>query len=303
MDEDHAPIQPLTSDYPPRRYCTGGFANADTIDGHPPADHQYRGKFVGLFREPVALKVSLFGYIRRMIGSSSGSGYLARWFLQSMMDPGRARELVDMAVATRNATAGSAQRCAYVRGVLERMQGGMSKMVAFGEYLLDLPHERRHADNSDGSAPHTVDGLMRVLGGGAPQSTRDAKGEAGEEPLFLFMGLTERWEESVCLFHAVARTDMASNGGLPVPLQLANTRPNHQEEEDVGLEEEASVCGLTKLLSEDELDAALYSHAARTFTQQLATVQAEEATRARPPIYKHCMRRAQALASRETDVR
>lgn len=72
---------------------------------------------------------------------------------------------------------------------------------------------------------------------------------------FLFVGLTERWEASICLFHARL-------GGKALPIQFANSRRGQHHERSSSASE-------TSLLS-DEWDERLYQVAVHRFERDLA---------------------------------
>lgn len=75
---------------------------------------------------------------------------------------------------------------------------------------------------------------------------------------FAFVGLTDRWEESICLFHAMF-------GGPCRDLEFANVRPGAENKHDLGYN--VSAYGDVG----DEFDEPLYGEAVEIFESQLQT--------------------------------
>ena len=76
---------------------------------------------------------------------------------------------------------------------------------------------------------------------------------------FAFVGLTEAWEASVCLFHA------RLGGGAPVAAQFLNGRPGSTERRDTPALPSREIGELL----EDEWDAAVYAAAKARFERDV----------------------------------
>lgn len=154
--------------------------------------------------------------------------------------------------------------------------------MALGMYLLQIPPHGTTEDPASNATQAMLGLLDRVLTGGGVSG-------ADSSSSFFFLGTTERFNESVCLFHALASTDMQRrNGALPVPNQFVNKRASSNA---TGLdwEEEILRCDLpSSLLTQDALDTALFSYANVRLNRSLEAIMGASAGLQRA-TYQNCM--------------
>merc|ERR1719359_2375997 len=78
---------------------------------------------------------------------------------------------------------------------------------------------------------------------------------------FSFIGLQDRWNESVCLIHVL-------RGSYPVlPVEVIDTRPTPKT--GIDWDAEAEACGLEEQLRMDKLDDRVYDLATQNFENSL----------------------------------
>lgn len=282
--DDGAPIVSLTSRYPRgrRRWCDRD-AFVGNLNGHEPMRYpEHRGRTVALFREPrarlasecAAIEAELvraFGRARprgpprrrlrrsrrevkwrvraQAAGGGGGAGtdavsaraddawdgsevwlggaasvYAAPFLRQFLYSHGLSHAAIRAIAASWNATRSlPLAECAALDG----MSGCQTKMT------LGVPCAAPFELN----ASHLAEAVRRV----------------GHD--FRYVGLTDRWDASVCLFHA-------SLGGSPVPAQFLNTRPRAPGGRGQRVSERAA-------LPADPWDEALYAAAAARFARDV----------------------------------
>jgi len=82
-----------------------------------------------------------------------------------------------------------------------------------------------------------------------------------------FIGLTERWAESVCLFHRQLHS--APTKQLPWAVEFSDTRPTRSTAEEIDWAVESKRCGVEPYLFTDSRDTALYQGATAKFAAAL----------------------------------
>ena len=312
IDGNVAPIQPLSTSFPPQQFCPNGWVDPTSLDGHPPAliwKPNYRGRYAGMLRQPTDIKLSFLNFMaeialgegcaqgdRVCVADSTRAEASLKIFLDSIMiDDGKnvdeITRLATKAVMSREApgtvSAFSEDRCTYLRTIMPRLRGGQTKMTVQGLPFLALPSDPSPTPGS--TNPMLINGpsdLKNQLG-----LTDQVPQGMPSGPAYLFLGSTERWNTSICLFHAVARSDMTSNDGMPQRVQFASSRAG-TERIDWRAEMERCFEGDASWLTRDPMDDELYKLMKDRFDAQMADVLAREA--AMPPgqgrIYENCMR-------------
>ena len=251
--DDGAPIVSLTERFPRRRrrWCNRD-AFSGNLNGHEPLRYpQHRGRTIALFRQPARRLASecaaLQNEFRRAFGESAaaaaphvvcgGQGGLCVWRNGTVYANSFLREFLYSHGLSHAAIASLTElwnrpgrliplaACAALPGML----GCQTKMV------LGVPCAAPFALN----ASHLREAIRRVRFD------------------FAFVGLTERFDASVCLFHS-------RFGGAPVAAQFLNTRPR-----GIGVAGAPSL-GLDETLPADEWDDALYLAAQARFEKDRA---------------------------------
>ena len=197
------------------------------LNGHEPVQYPHHwGKTVSLLREPRSRLLSECAAIdfefRRAFGSACrGRGSAPAWAThacaRSVWFPVPSRILIDRTAshaAIRISWSWKAQRRSPCRAVCHRGHQG-------------LPDE---------------DGARRAMRRTARLNATLLK-EATRRVLhdFAFVGLTDRWNASVCLFHA-------KYGGEVYAAEFANSRPGGKRLAGSGATEAASACSTTRTI-------------------------------------------------------
>ena len=254
------PIYSLTTKAEPSRYCVGGFVNASRLNDHPPAVlGDDWGHLVNMFRSPPQHKASMLEYVLRYW---SDGAYLERCGLPSSDSARlqRTRMLLQKmfgldAAATEQALLlmgrGHERRslCAWMGLLLRHMRGCQAKMIAGQQCLQPL-------------GPQQAAQTARLVAQAMPEA-------------FKFVGLVERWPESVCLMHQQLRSR-----NPPSPYEFINSRPslpprgvaaqwNDWAKEKIDVRAEADKCGLVPLIDTDDLDDPVYERAVDIFDAEL----------------------------------
>ena len=234
------PIAGLTRRFPVAKHCAGGFTSARRVDLHPPSNpHEDHGRLLAMLRAPAAQKASLLSFVLKL---ATDAEYDRRCSVvceapmtTSGLPPAVARE------ACAAARAGRLQHLMEL--VLPPMRGCQAKM------LHGTPCLRR-------SNASELDRLQPLTATRVPSA-------------FAFVGVTERWAESVCLFHFLRE------GGIrPVAAEFVNSRPTSTRARSLSLELWRGIAAnrsdLMGWLLDDVYDGLLYARAARHFAAALA---------------------------------
>lgn len=248
--DDGAPIVSLTDRFPRsnRRFCDAG-AFLGNLNGHEPVQYpQHRGKTVTLLREPrsrllsecaaidfefrrafgqrraagVAPRRAVGGHRVRVRGSVYGFPFLREFLYSHGLSHAAIRTLTDVWNAQK---AIPLQSCLGIEGI----KGCQTKMV------LGVPC----------AAPLRLNATL------LNEATRRLLHD------FAFVGLTDRWNASVCLFHA-------KYGGDVYAVEFANSRPGGKRP-SLG----SGALDASEHLLDDPYDSALYASAMARFDHDM----------------------------------
>ena len=246
--DDGAPIVSLTTRFPRRRrrWCNKD-AFSGNLNGHEPLRYPtQRGRTVALFRRPAHRLASecaaLESEFTRAFGAAAAAPAGAvptaaggrTWANASVYSHSFLREflyshgLTHAAIEELRAAWNTHRRIPIgACTALDGLRGCQTKMV------LGVPC----------AAPFALNASLLA------EATRRVRDD------FLFVGLTERFEASVCLFHARL-------GGSPVPAQFLNTRPRGV---GIAIGSSSDRVALPEAAARDEWDEALYRAARERF--------------------------------------
>ena len=275
--DDGAPIVSLTERYPrsDRRWCDRG-AFLGNLNGHEPVRYpMHRGHTAALLRRPRDRAVSecaaIASEFRRAFGAARIEPLTAGGRPGRLGHGKRRRH-------RRGSGVGNDARAADGDGLGEGVQtaAAIYAQPFLREFLLSHGMSRTGIaalsaiwnDENQSIPLHRCLGLRGIKGCqvkmvlgvpcAAPFALNESLlAEAARRVAsdFLFVGLTERWEASICLFHARL-------GGKALPIQFANSRRGQHHERSSSASE-------TSLLS-DEWDERLYQVAVHRFERDLA---------------------------------
>ena len=250
LDRDHPPIKDLTTPFPPEQYCAGGFVDTSRLDGHCAAQWpQDDGRLVSIFRDPYSQKLSMLRFIYSEFNTTSEEdGSLFYWSLlghggQQLRFSQSKASIVSTLVNLTSALIASGTeahtkeaRCHFLKFVLPRLRGCQSKMLSGHLGCLSLADDTPNPPASD---PHhrqvpTIASVSRSLS------------------KMAFIGLTERWAESVCLFHRQLHS--APTKQLPWAVEFSDTRPTRSTAEEIDWAVESKRCGVEPYLFTDSRD-------------------------------------------------
>ena len=176
----------------------------------------HHGRFFGMFRDPKSRARSLWGYFGRAYIKQNGSRSPAA-YLRSVVG-----SQTTMVAGQRNGLECTAAGIDLLGRIFPNRIAGTPQCVD--------PHSPRYI------RPNLALALERLKG-------------------FAFAGLTDRWADSICLFHA-------RFGGPCLGVEFANIRPTPYEEAHMRMAE-AELAGFT-----DPVDGALYAAVVRRFEEE-----------------------------------
>lgn len=256
------PVLGLTFPYPPDQFCMGGFVDTARVNGHPPAQYpEDNGHIVSMFRNTIDRKISHLDYwvvtasndtyINECVADVVGAVDGVQGFGRSCWGGGESNDIhaasaFTLARQVLGDALGGPAKCGFLKAVLPSLTGCSSKMV-IGRHCCDIR-----------------DGITEAhLARRMPSA-------------FAFVGLTEHWAESVCLFHLLL------GGDTLLPVEFMDVRPTPK----TGIDwlAEAKACGTAELLVEDPLDDALYDMAVRRFQAEVS-----EAEHLHPGMLRKCV--------------
>jgi hypothetical protein len=251
MDGDcRPPCQAVTTPYPPEERC----ALVDgMLDGHsPPAFPAHTGRVVSLFRRPAALKASWLAYAALV---STNASYLAEcnggeapagenhFFRSQACHAGCEATVEALAALAANLTAGAADaagaRCAFLEAAVPRLLGAQTRLAYGGHFLT--------ASLTD---------TLLDSGLAAADLLRDH---------YAFVGMTERFAESICAFHL-------SLGGPAPDAAAFGVHARRTPESGVDWEAEAERCGQPIGTGVDPADEELYEQAGLALDRTVAAI-------------------------------
>lgn len=239
------PINALTRQFPMRRYCRGGFISFQRIGGHRPlAMMEDYGHVLSMFREPFAQKASMLAFVYKM---ARDRAYCRRCGV-TPEGPLRSSGMPVALSSEGVAAARNGYHRVLMRVILPRMQGCQTKMI-FGFPCLAEVSQRQWND------------MLLNVANFVPAA-------------FAFIGLVERWAESICMFHI-----LLEQGNAPLPTEFHNSRPTHDNTQRHMLAKEEWMSHvannstdsnfLRRLLLFDPLDDLTYKLASQSFNASI----------------------------------
>ena len=237
IEGDTAPIWDYTIPYPPETYCTlGPMTDIDKLDEHWPWFTPTAGSLITMLRDPRGQKLSQLEYTMEkakgwLEGTLSSTpiemcGLLeGTWFNNyteagmSQEDKGAMHAICEQAMVSTSLELEfptDMARCPFLDAVLPHMSGCQSKMTVFGEGCLQGALSKETSTERAKTVYETL------------------------PPLYAFSAITERYNESVCLFQQLFSDDLMSTYGdnkQPIAAQFSEGRSS----DDSGVDWELQV--------------------------------------------------------------
>ena len=239
-DEPHVCQKPAdrfaVDRYPSERWFNGTFwYNGVLLGAHrailPQDWEQWDGNWFAMFRDPYSLAVSAYfrmlDYLRQRVEHKSNQREERR-ALECMSALGLPRDL-DLLYRDRGRSAFDlgvpSHLLALARYAQARGRGAVTRMMTGVACPSCTPYHECRA------APETLDGTvwpetLEFTPPGAPTDEAGALALAIERlDGFRFVGMTDQWDLSICLFHAmIARVPGCTRRGITLPWSLVQTQ-------------------------------------------------------------------------------
>ena len=238
------PIFGLTQPFPIRQHCVGGFTSSYRVDMHHPSNliEDY-GRLLAMLRAPELQKASLLSFVEKLATDSNYTHQCSVVCEAPMTTSGLPEAVARQACEA----ARSRKKLELMQLVLPFMRGCQAKMLH--GYPCFHP-----------MATPELEAMQRLTAARVPGA-------------FAFVGLTERWVESICLFHF-----LLEQGRPPVPREFKNTRPtmtsDARQRRILSRADEWSVIAgdnsdVRGWLLQDRWDGLLFDLATRSFNRRL----------------------------------
>jgi len=286
IEGDTPPIWDYTVPFPPETYCASSpLTDTDKLDEHWPWFTPTAGSLITMLRDPLSQKLSQLEYTmekakgwvdEQLDKDSMDLCFLLEgtWF-NNYTEAGMSQaDMAAMITICEQAMVATSleltfptdmARCPFLDAVLPQMSGCQSKMTVFGEGCLQGALSKETSTERAKTVYETL------------------------APLYAFSAITERYNESVCLFQQLYADDLMSTYGdnkQPIAAQFAEGRSS--DDSGVDWELQAAMCGAnyTELLFNDPADEAAYAVANAVFEKQLERLAQDPEKKA---LYDECV--------------
>ena len=238
----HPPIFGLTRRYPVLEHCHGGFTSPSRVDMHEPANlTQDYGRLLAMIRRPAEQKASLLSFVRKMATDAAYASRCGVACEAPMTTSGLPRAVAAQACKA----ARRQQELRLMELVLPFIRGCQAKMLHGMHCFSKI-------------APADLDGIQTLTVQRVPGA-------------FAFAGLTDRWADSICLFHF-----LREGRRPPVNREFHNSRPTGAQVDTLSLDSVSvwtAAAGnrsdLRSLLLDDPWDGLLFQRVADQFDASL----------------------------------